>query len=108
MTNQAKLSKIINGKTSTWQAEAKWRRENEYWLSNSFSIAALVLDTLARKAMTQKDLAEKMRVKPQFINKIVKGQENLSLETIGKLEMALGTKLMEIAARKSSTMKLRR
>ena len=52
--------------------------------------------------MTQKDLAEIMNVSPQFINKIVRGQENLSLETIGKLSRALGIKLIEVVAPKSS------
>lgn len=96
MSNLDKFNKIISSKNSTWQDEATWRNENEFWLTFSFDIAVRVLDTLRDKKMTQKELAEKMNVSPQFINKIVKGQENLSLETIGKLSRALGVALIEV------------
>lgn len=98
MSNLEKLNKILSNNKSSWEEEAKWREENETWLSFSFDIAILVLDTLKAKRMTQKDLAEKMGVSPQFINKVVKGQENLSLETIGKLGSALGLKLIDVAS----------
>lgn len=50
----------------------------------------MVLEALKAQMLTQRDLAEKMNVSPQQINKIVKGQENLTLETITNLELALG------------------
>jgi transcriptional regulator with XRE-family HTH domain len=103
MSNLEKLNKILSNQKSTWEDEAKWREQNEDWLSLSFDIAVRVLDTLRLKKMTQKDLAEKMKVSPQFINKVVKGQENLSLETIGKLSRALGIRLVEIADTETSS-----
>jgi ribosome-binding protein aMBF1 (putative translation factor) len=93
-----KLGKIVSDKQSTWQEEAKWREQNEEWLSVSFEIAIKVLDALKSKGMTQKMLADEMQVTPQFVNKIVKGQENLSLETIGKLSKALCIKLIEVVS----------
>jgi plasmid maintenance system antidote protein VapI len=39
-----------------------------------------------------------MNVSAQQINKIVKGKQNLTFETIGKLEDALGISLIEIIA----------
>ena len=39
-----------------------------------------------------------MGVSPQHISKIVKGQENLTLETITKLESALNVILVEVPA----------
>ena len=102
MSNLEKLNKILSKQESTWEEEAKWREANEEWLSQSFDIAVRVLDTLKAKKMTQKDLAEKMKVTPQFINKVVKGQENLSLETIGKLSRALGIKLIDIVGHETS------
>lgn len=44
---------------------------------------------LDRKGLSQKELASKMGVTPQYINKIVKGKENLSLKSISKIEEAL-------------------
>ena len=102
MSNLEKLNKILSNQKSTWEEEAKWREKNEEWLSQSFDIAVRILDTLRAKKMTQKELAEKMNVSPQFINKIVKGQENLSLETIAKLNRALGINLKVVDTNISS------
>ncbi len=51
--------------------------------------------------MSQKDLADRIDVSPQYINKIVKGKENLSLVTICKIERVLGVTLIEIPAYES-------
>lgn len=45
--------------------------------------------------LSQKQLAERMDVSPQQISKIVKGQENLTLETISNLEIALGIQIID-------------
>lgn len=104
MSNLKKLNKILSSQKSTWQQEAAWRDENEEWLSLSFDIAVRVLDALKEKKITQKELAERMNVSAQYINKIVKGQEkNLSLETIGKLSRALGIKLRALMDAEVST-----
>lgn len=52
-----------------------------------------VLDVLDEKKMTQTELAEKMGVSRQQVSTILKGHENLTLETLTKLEVALGIKL---------------
>ena len=44
----------------------------------------------------QPTLAEEMGVTPQYISKVVKGKENLTLETIAKIEEVLGIKLVEV------------
>ena len=44
--------------------------------------------------MTQKDLAEKLNVSPQQVSRMGKGKENLTLETISKLEYVLGIALI--------------
>jgi transcriptional regulator with XRE-family HTH domain len=44
--------------------------------------------------MTQKALAENIGVSPQYINKVLNGQENLSLQTIAKLSDALNIELI--------------
>ena len=45
---------------------------------------------LEAKRYTQKDLAEKMKKKPSEINKWLKGNHNLTLKTLAKLEAELG------------------
>lgn len=91
-----KLSKIADAKPSTWMAKAKYRRDNREWLRKSAVIALKVLDALEAQNLSQKDLAERMGISPQQINKIVKGQENLTLETITNLELALGIKIIDV------------
>ncbi len=81
-----------------WMEEAQWRIDNEKWLDISGKIALKVLRTLRKKGVSQKELAEKMGVSPQYVNKIVKGSENLSLETITKLETALDIQLIEVTS----------
>ena len=44
--------------------------------------------------LTQKSLAEQMNCTQQYISKILKGKENMSLETLSKLENALKINLI--------------
>ncbi len=91
-----KLAKITADQPSQWREKAKYRRENREWLNKSAAIAVKVLDALRTQNLSQKDLAERMNISPQQINKIVKGQENLTLETISILEAALSIKLIMV------------
>ena len=44
--------------------------------------------------LTQKALAERMNCTQQYVSKILKGKENMSLDTLSKLEDALGIHLI--------------
>jgi DNA-binding Xre family transcriptional regulator len=76
--------------------------ENKEWLDRSANIAIKILSTLRhnrkenRFPNTQKDLAEMMNITPQQVNKMVKGTENLTLETISRVEKALDIQLIDI------------
>lgn len=96
MANLEKLNSIVSKQPSRWQKDAQWRKENRAWLKKSAEIAVRVILELKEKKMSQKDLAERMGVSPQYINKMVKGKEKLSLETICKIESALNIKLISI------------
>jgi transcriptional regulator with XRE-family HTH domain len=91
------LDKIALPANDNLLKELKWRQANRAWLRKSQAIAIKILSTLKTQGISQKDLAEKMGVSPQMINKILKGSENLTLETITKIEVALGTHLIETA-----------
>lgn len=95
-TSLNKLEKIVTGESKEWIGKANFRKENEEWLDRSFKIALHVLSVLRSQNITQKMLAEKMGVSFQYVNKIVKGGENLSLETISKIERALGIQLITV------------
>ncbi len=76
-----------------WLNRPDYKKENRLWIRKSINVALKVLDVLEEKGMTQSQLAEKLGVSRQQVSKIVKGQENLTIETISKLEVALGVKL---------------
>lgn len=74
---------------SRWREEAEWRRANASWLRHSQQIAVKVLLQMQELHLTQKELAERMHCTQQYVSKILKGRENLSLDTITRLEAAL-------------------
>lgn len=75
---------------SKWREEAEWRRDNWSWLQHSQKIAVKVLMRMKQMGLTQKSLAERMGCTQQYVSKILKGNENMSLDTLSKLETALG------------------
>ena len=79
---------------STWREEAEWRRENASWLRHSQQIAVKVLLKMKELHLTQKALAERMNCTQQYVSKILKGKENLSLDTMARLEDALNINLV--------------
>lgn len=79
---------------SKWREEAEWRRENWSWLRHSEKIAVKVLLQMKELGLTQKALAERMNCTQQYVSKILKGKENMSLDTLSKLEDALNISLI--------------
>ena len=80
--------------SSKWREEAEWRRDNWSWLRHSQKIAVKVLLQMKQEGLTQKALAERMDCTQQYVSKILKGKENMSLDTLSKLEDALGISLI--------------
>jgi transcriptional regulator with XRE-family HTH domain len=91
-----KFLALVSDENSGFEKKALWRKANKNWLDKSALIAIKILRAISDQGISQKKLADKMEVSAQYINKIVKGSENLSLETISKLEMNLGIQLIEI------------
>jgi len=91
------LNKLISKTPSNWRNKAEKRISEKDWKKNSRAVAITVLSQLREKNLTQTDLANLIGVSRQQISKIVKGQENLTFETVGKLEKALDITIMKIA-----------
>lgn len=94
--NLENFEKLLSNEQSGWLDKFSYYKTNKNWLDKSAMVAVNVLEVLKAKGWSQKDLAEKMNVSSQQINKILKGQQNLTLETISKLETALEISLIEI------------
>lgn len=71
--------------------------KNRAWIRLSQMIALAVLHVLRCAGLTKSDLAGLLGVSPAYVTRIVKGQENLTLETICRLQDALGVELIEVA-----------
>lgn len=95
-----KLNKIAAKESINWIEEAEIRIARRDWIEKSSRIAMRILNELKNQdfsnKMSQRTLAKKMGVSDQYISKILKGQENLSLETISKIEKVLGISLIEV------------
>ena len=74
---------------SAWREEAEVRRANSRWLRYSMTISLLVKQRMSEIGMTQLRLAQKMGCTQQHVSMLLKGNANLTLETISKLEEAL-------------------
>lgn len=85
-TNREKFNKLVSSTNTELLEEMGNRISNRNWLRKSNRIATKVLLALKEQKMSQKDLADKMNVSPQYINKLVKGGENFTIETMTKLE----------------------
>lgn len=57
----------------------------------------MMLDRMEELGLSQKSLAERMNCSQQYISKVLKGSENLSIETISKIETALELNIIEPA-----------
>ena len=55
--------------------------KREDWVCHSQAIAATMSDRMEELGMTQRVLAEKMNCTQQYVSKVLKGRDNLSLET---------------------------
>lgn len=89
MSNKEKFIALVSPETTNTIAKNRDRIKNRAMLRESQNIALKVLDKLEEIRWSQRKLAKEMGVTPQQITKIVKGQENLTLETQTKLQNIL-------------------
>ena len=93
-----------SAKKGTWLKGALERRKNRKWLNYSGNIARRILAKIENdNNLSQTELAKLLDVSRQQISKIVKGHENMTLETIAKLSEALGVELISFPEYKYST-----
>jgi len=70
-------------------------QDKKDWAEYSRAIAAAMLKRMSELGLTQRMLAGKMNCTQQYISKVLKGQKNMSLETICKIECALGIEIIK-------------
>ena len=93
----SKLKAHSSETPSMWRENAEWRNVNKSWLRYSQRIAMMMLDKMEELGLTQKSLAARMGCSQQYVSRVLKGTENLSIETISKIESALELEILEPA-----------
>lgn len=68
--------------------------EKPDWTQYSQMIADTIADKMGELGLSQRKLAEKMGCTQQYVCKVLKGRENMSLETICKIENTLGVEIL--------------
>ena len=62
-----------------------------YWQEDLLiEVAHGIADELAARNMNQADLAGRLGVKPAYISRVLRGHENLTLQTLAKIAFVLG------------------
>ena len=70
-------------------------QEVKDWEKYSRRIVLAMSKIMAELGMTQQMLAEKMNCTQQYVSKVLKGQKNMSLETLCKIESTLGIEIFK-------------
>lgn len=83
------LNKHKSSTPSKWKEDAEYRKRNTKWLIYSAMIALQVKQRMSEIGVTQVMLAEKLGCTQQHISMLLRGKNNLTLETVAKLEEAL-------------------
>lgn len=89
-----KLKNISRPMTHSERQELETRNQNRDWLALSAKFALLLRHILRTEKMTQAELANRMGVSNVQVTKILSGKENIGLQTIAKVEKALGRSLV--------------
>jgi len=101
MNRKAKLEKLkkiskTESKNTKWKEIAKWNQDHTESLEDYMIIASRISQSLKAKGMTQKELEKKLEVSPQALTRIMKGRQNLTLQSIRKIEKALDITLIAV------------
>jgi len=73
--------------------------EERIFVRQYTDIVLRINQILHSKGYTQKDLANKMNKRPSEINKWLKGNHNLTLKTLARLEAELGEPIISISTK---------
>jgi len=92
--NKEKFLDLVSKKEVDSSKKNKERIAKRAMLRESRNIAFKVLERLDELGWKQNKLAEVMGVSPPYVNKLVKGKENFTLETLVKLQQILNIPIL--------------
>lgn len=94
MTNKERFLQLVDHHDTSTIEFVKYLIENRPWLRASQSIAIKTIFRINELGWSQKHLAQELKVSPQYVSKLLSGHENMTLETIVKLQTLLDIPLL--------------
>ena len=94
--NTERLKELAKPRDERAHQEFLERWEDKAWLTYSQDIALALHYYMRTSGLTQRELADKMGVMSVYVGKLLKGGENLTLETICKIQAVVGGKLINV------------
>ncbi len=83
------LNKVVIKTATRWKERAKQDRANRRNISRAQAFALELMDYMDLNNIKQNELAERMGVTAQQVNKIVRAKSNLTFDTLDKIADAL-------------------
>lgn len=96
MGNKEKFLGLVSGKDDQWVAGFEANIANEEAFDANMRIVLKIIDYMRRERLKQKELAARLEVSPQYINKLLRGKENIKVETALQYGKKLGIELVTI------------
>ena len=92
-----RLSRYQSDSPSNWRSEEQKRlnAKKQGWLQYSRKIAIKVALAMKRENISRQELAAKINCSIQYVEKLLKGEINLSLDEICELENALNVSILQ-------------
>lgn len=87
--NTEKFDQLVSSDVSVWHTHKDWQEK-------AFNIALRIVSHMRTNKISQVQLANTMGMKAQSLNRIIQGKENLTLETICRIEKALQINIIEV------------
>ena len=92
----SRLKEHQSSTPSKWREKTEWRMKNKLWLCYSQHIAMMMLDQMEKLNINKEQLSKLLDCTQEYVSKILKGQENLTLETMAKIEQCLKIQIFNI------------
>lgn len=90
------IDKTFSATSMSKVQDVKTQQYIKDWTQYSQCIAAIMSKRMAELGLSQRMLAKKMDCTQQYISNMLKGEKNMSLETICKIENALGIDIIKV------------
>lgn len=94
--NIEKLNELSNNRFDIVIEKSNELKKNRNWLQMSRMVALALRYHLRKKGIKQNVFASMLNVSPAYVGKLLKGNENLTLETISRIQDLIEEELITI------------